>query len=79
MTLYEFNQLPLNERCEYVWSKGAPLAFRSTTGFTINLHSVHDFFCEIWYKAGTNSVDNIKCFNSKEAFEPYVDLIKINL
>jgi hypothetical protein len=79
MTLYEFNQLPLDEACQYIWYNGTYLATRSEGAYRINLYYLKEFYGEVWYKQIDNTIKKVNSFRSKEALEPYIDLIELDI
>ena len=55
MTLYEFNEMSVQQQAEAVW-RGDFLLFREQIVHTVLLYKVHDFFVEVYYNNESNEV-----------------------
>ncbi|SFZ90345.1 hypothetical protein SAMN05428642_101882 [Flaviramulus basaltis] len=71
MTLYEFNALALNERMEVVNQQGAFIENHITKLERCNLYAVYRFFAEVVYNSDTNSITEIRSFNTGYLLDKY--------
>ena len=59
ITLYEFNALTDSEKAQEVMEHGTNRKSRKEDGLIINLHSLSNFYVEVWYDEGSNRIDRI--------------------
>ena len=71
--IYEFNQLTINEKANYLWENGTFLAAKDR----INLYSLHNFFVEVYYHTELNKISDIKVFRSLSKLHDYLTDIDI--
>ena len=79
MTLYEFNNLTLNDQCHNIWTKGTYIATRDQDVYRINLYHMKEFYAEVWYEVLSNEIQRTNSFKTLDALEPYIDLVKLDL
>ena len=51
---------------------------RSTHGY-VNLYGIERFYVEVFYHTDYNEIEDIRCFQSVYALDPYLELIDISL
>lgn len=76
--LYEYNTFPDDVKANMVWDKGTYLTMRTEGIYKINLHSLSNFFVEVWYEPTENKISQFRTFKSKNALEPYYNYIDLN-
>lgn len=76
MTRSEFEQLPREKQCKYVWNRCTFLATRfrqeDQRRFRINLYHNGRFFVEIWYNSQYDYIGDIVSFSDIDELEPYI-------
>ena len=76
--IYEYNIMPLNEQADYLWDNGTFLANRVKGTMKIQLHSLSNFYVEVFYKSKENKIIELKPFKAVRCLEPYLDQIDVN-
>ena len=79
MELYEFISLPVNARATTVWNQGVYLCTRRSSHGYVNLYGIESFYVEVYYHTEQNEIEDIRCFQSVHALDPYLDLIDLSL
>jgi len=77
LTLYEYNQLSLDDKASYLWNHGRYLVNRSTSSHRVNLYSLHSYYIEVWYNDQSNEIDQLRSFSSSNQLTPYLSLFEI--
>jgi len=62
-----------------LWDNGVYIMNRFEEGFTINLHSLFDFYVEVRYNRATNKIDKLRTFINIDPLGPYLNRIKLNM
>lgn len=82
MNNIEFEKLPREKKCRYVWTHCTFIAsrFHHTSGrkFRVNLFYNGHFFIEVWYNSEYDYFGDIKSFNDRKLLEPYIDVINLD-
>lgn len=82
MTSNEFEKLPREKKCKYVWNRCTFLATRfhyeQQKRFRINLYHNGKFFVEIWYNSKYDYIGDIVSFTDNKLLDPYLTDIKLN-
>jgi hypothetical protein len=74
MTLYEFNQLDLNNQMETVNQKGIYLDNHITKTEKFNLYAINMFFVEVCYNSIENRISDIKSFKGGILLDRYSNI-----
>ncbi len=74
-----FNLQSNEERATYTMKYGIFLAKRMQGRYVVNFYKVDDFFAEIWITPDRKSIFGVKSFSTDRCFEPYLDLINIDI
>jgi hypothetical protein len=77
MKLYEFLRLSEVEQYNTVWSLGVHVDTHIKDNIAINLYSISDFYCEVFYDMKTNKILYKQTFKQGERLDKYLDKIKI--
>jgi hypothetical protein len=77
MKLYEFLRLSEVEQYDAVWSFGVHVDTHIEGNVAINLYSINDFYCEVYYDMKTNKILYKQTFKQGERLDKYLDKIKI--
>jgi hypothetical protein len=77
MKLYEFLRLSEVEQYNTVWSLGVHVDTYIKDNIAINLYSINDFFCEVYYDMKTNKILYKQVFKQGARLDKYLDSIKI--
>lgn len=76
MTRSEFERLPREKKCKYVWNRCVFLATRfhqdEQRRFRINLYHNGRFFVEIWYNSRYDYIGDIVSFTDIDELDPYI-------
>lgn len=76
MTRSEFERLPREKKCKYVWNRCIFLATRfhhdEQRRFRINLYHNGRFFVEIWYNSRYDYIGDIVSFTDIDELDPYI-------
>ena len=84
MTLYEFNALTVEQRINCCWERGVFLLSRPAEPFNpalsqLSLYAVANFFVEIHYANGQNSITDCRAFSSVVPLDPYLDTLDLRI
>jgi hypothetical protein len=77
MKLYEFLRLSDAEQYNTVWSLGVHVDTHIKENIAINLYSINDFYCEVYYDMKTNKILYKQVFKQGARLDKYLDRIKI--
>jgi hypothetical protein len=77
MKLYEFLRLSEVEQYNTVWSLGVHVDTHIKDNIAINLYSINDFYCEVYYDMKTNKTLYKQTFKQGTRLDKYLDNIKI--
>jgi hypothetical protein len=77
MKLYEFLSLTEVEQYNTVWSLGVHVDTYIKDIVAINLYSINDFYCEVYYDMNTNKILYKKTFKQGELLDKYLNKIKM--
>lgn len=82
MNSTEFEKLPREKKCRYVWTHCTFIASRfhqtQNRKLRVNLFYNGHFFIEVWYNSEYDYFGDIKSFEDIKLLEPYVDVINLN-
>lgn len=77
----EFEGLPREKKCKYVWNRCTYLATRfqqeEHRRFRINLYYNGRFFVEVWYNSEYDYIGDIVSFKKISMLDPYVSEIDL--
>jgi hypothetical protein len=81
MTREEFENLPREKKCKYVWNRCTFLATRfqeeQQRRCRINLYHNGRFFVEIWYNSQYDYIGDIVSFTDIKELDPYISEIDL--
>jgi hypothetical protein len=77
MKLYEFLRLSEVEQYNTVWSLGVHVDTHIKDNIAINLYSINDFYCEVYYDMKTNKILYKQSFKQGIRLDKYLDRIMI--
>jgi hypothetical protein len=77
MKLYEFLGLSDSEQYDVVWSEGVHVDTHIKDNIAINLYSINDFYCEVYYDIKSNKILYKQVFKQGARLDKYLDRIKI--
>jgi hypothetical protein len=77
MKLYEFLRLSTVEQYDAVWSLGVHVDTHINDNIAINLYSINDFYCEVYYDMRTNKILYKESFKQGVRLDKYLEKIKI--
>jgi hypothetical protein len=77
MKLYEFLRLSEVQQYKAVWSLGIQVDMHIKENIAINLYSINDFYCEVYYDMKTNKVLYKQSFKQGARLDKYLDKIKL--
>lgn len=81
MNSVEFEKLPWEKKCRYIWTHCTFLATRfqieQNRKFRINLFYNGRFFIEVLYNSEYDYFGDINAFHDKKSLEPYMDVINL--
>jgi hypothetical protein len=77
MKLYEFLRLSEVEQYNTVWSLGVHVDTYIKDNIAVNLYSINDFYCEVYYDMKTNKILYKQVFKQGARLDKYLDRIKI--
>ena len=69
----KFRQLSTTQKSEYVFQEGDYVGLREYYNHRINLYSLFDFFVEVWYFPGRNTIEKIEVMESEKTLDLYID------
>ena len=75
--LYEFNALDLNSRASYLWEHGALITEAVDAKGRSLFYSMHGYFVEVEYDAGTNAITAVVPFRKGHRHERMVSAIDL--
>ncbi|MBD1365366.1 hypothetical protein IDJ77_16245 [Mucilaginibacter sp. ZT4R22] len=78
LTLYDFHQMTLDEKCTAIW-QGEFIGDRKDGDNKAQLYSLGGFYAEVFYDPSTNTINKIRAFRSTNLVEPYLSGIKLSL
>ena len=73
ITKSKFGKLDIDSKGEYVFQEGSYIGVRSYYNHLINLHSLYDFFVEVWYSPGKNEIQEIEAVQSEKTLDLYIN------
>ncbi len=76
MDIYTFLSLPAEEQAKAVFNESS-LSFRKFDSFDVMLHTVGDFYVEVFYNTKTNEIIEMRPFQSRRLLVPYLDNFQI--
>jgi hypothetical protein len=79
ISITDFNCLNIDEKSWYLWHGATFLHVYENGPYRINLFFLNDYYIELWYDIGTNSIEEILAFTSTERLEPFLRNIDIDL
>ena len=68
----------VNEQAQHVWDHGRYLMNREGQRTFANLYAVGNFYVEIWYDRGNNSITAITCFDDVSKLGTYLEGISLD-
>ena len=77
MKLYEFLRLSAVEQYDAVWSLGVHVDTHINDNIAVNLYSINDFYCEVYYDIEFNKMLYKQSFKQGVRLDKYLDRIKI--
>jgi hypothetical protein len=77
MKLYDFSILSEEEQYNVIWSLGVHVDTYIKDNLAINLYSINDFYCEVYYDMNTNKILYKKQFKQGELLDKYLNKIKL--
>lgn len=73
MTTAQFQQLPLDEKTNYLWDNGVCFGQRLVKGrYVLSIFCLSHFYVEARYSRENNRVDSIRVMNEIDLWESYV-------
>jgi len=78
MTLYEFNSLDDFEKGEALWEYGVHLTERFEGDIGYSLYQLYNFYVEVKYNGGINTITKFTSFKTETKLIPYLDNIDIS-
>lgn len=79
ITIGEFNHLNHDEKSWYLWHGATYLHAFEKGGYRVNLFHMNHYYIELWYHLESNSIDEIRAFNSTDMLEPFLEHINIEI
>jgi hypothetical protein len=80
MRISDFNNLPFDEKTNYLWDNGVCLNQRLVdNSFIVCIFEVDSFFVEAIYSRNNNSIDSIVPIIELKQWEGYVDCVILQL
>ncbi|WP_207426237.1 hypothetical protein [Pedobacter sp. SYSU D00535] len=76
MDIYTYLSLSPQEQAELVFSESS-LSHRQCDNFLVMLHTVGDFYVEVFYNPANNDIIKMHPFQSRILLEPYLDNLDI--
>ena len=77
MKLYEFLALSEEEQYNTIWEIGVLVDQFIKDDIVINLYSINDFYCEVYYDIKSNKILYKQTFKQGARLDKYLDRIKI--
>jgi hypothetical protein len=77
MKLYQFLRLSEDEQYDAVWSLGVHVDTHINDNIAVNLYSINDFYCEVYYDIEFNKMLYKQSFKQGVRLDKYLDRIKI--
>ena len=77
MKLYEFSRLSEVEQYNTVWSLGVHVDTHVKDNIAINLYSINDFYCEVYYDIKSNKILYKQVFKQGARLDKYLNSIKL--
>ena len=74
MTLYEFNNLKLDEQLTIVWNKGEFIDNHFSTLERCNCYAIDKFFVEVVYDVVHNTITELRSFKTGYLLNKYSNL-----
>ena len=72
MDIYTFLSLDPEEQAKAVFSEDS-LSFRKSDSYNVMLHTVGDFYVEVFYDTKSNEIIEMRPFQSRRLLVPYLD------
>jgi hypothetical protein len=77
MKLYQFLGLSEVKQYNTVWSLGVHVDTHIKDNIAINLYSINDFYCEVYYDMKTNKILYKQEFKQGARLDKYLNSIKL--
>jgi hypothetical protein len=77
MNVYQFLRLSEVEQYNTIWSLGVHVDTHIKDNIAINLYSINDFYCEVYYDMKTNKILYKQVFKQGARLDKYLGKIKI--
>ncbi|MCE3281827.1 MAG: hypothetical protein K0Q66_564 [Chitinophagaceae bacterium] len=77
MTFSNFQRLSENEKANYLWEHGKPVAERKVGNARFTLYQVKEFYVEVEYKTDFTEVVNLHACQVKDLPVVYLDNLDI--
>jgi hypothetical protein len=78
MTITDFSTLSLTDQLEILYADGVYLGKRKTENLTVILYQFQKWYVEIYYEKYRQKVKFIRCTDSGEILNPYLEHINID-
>ena len=78
MTLYDFVRLNQAEREALVWLYGTFIAVRYSSGCSVCLYFMGQFFAEVFYLPESPEVMLVRALKSKSCLDPYLEMVDLS-
>lgn len=78
MTITDFSILSLTDQLEILYTDGVHLGKRKADDITVILYQFKKWYVEIFYEKYRQTVKFIRCTESSEILNPYLDDINID-
>ena len=75
--LYNYKILSFKNQAKLLWEDGVYLDVRGEESYKVQLHSLYNFFVEVYYNPATNEIEKFRTFKSDNCLEPYLEKISI--
>jgi hypothetical protein len=77
MTITDFSTLSLTDQLEILYTDGVHLGKRKADNLTVILYQFERWYVEIYYEKYRQKVKFLRCTDSGEILNPYLDDIEI--
>ena len=75
--IYEFNLMLEMDRANYLWGNGTHLGERIEGVMTIQLHSLSNFYVQVFYDREKNCITELRPFKATRLLEPYLEQLDL--